>query len=90
MKKFKKEISKDHVADVLTKGLHSPVFLKHCRHLGLGIPEDLQQSQFGNSQLRVLGRWGIITIVTFVMFVFVDLVVRIELVESLYCNCVVC
>ncbi|CAN6705159.1 unnamed protein product [Malus baccata var. baccata] len=27
----------DQVADVFTKGLHSPIFLKHCRRLGLGI-----------------------------------------------------
>ena len=26
------------VADVLTKGLHSPVFVKHCSNLSLGVP----------------------------------------------------
>ncbi|CAN6541534.1 unnamed protein product [Malus baccata var. baccata] len=27
----------DQVADVFTKGLHSPIFLKHCKKLGLGV-----------------------------------------------------
>ncbi|KAB2608246.1 hypothetical protein D8674_011414 [Pyrus ussuriensis x Pyrus communis] len=27
----------DQVADVFTKGLHSPIFQKHCRSLGLGV-----------------------------------------------------
>ena len=26
----------DQVADILTKGLHSPIFVKHCRNLSLG------------------------------------------------------
>ncbi|KAM1002881.1 hypothetical protein FF1_003218 [Malus domestica] len=30
----------DQVANILTKGLHSPVFVRHCVNLNLGIPVD--------------------------------------------------
>lgn len=28
----------EQVADILTKGLHSPIFIKHCSNLSLGSP----------------------------------------------------
>lgn len=39
----------DQIADVFTKGLHSPVFLKHCRSLGLGVPNRLLHSTNASS-----------------------------------------
>ncbi|XP_050147277.1 secreted RxLR effector protein 161-like [Malus sylvestris] len=43
--------TKEQVADVLTKGLHSPIFVKHCHNLSLG-------SQFANSSIAVRG-WSL-------------------------------
>ncbi|KAM2874298.1 hypothetical protein COP2_017588 [Malus domestica] len=45
----------DQVADVFTKGLHSPLFLKHCRHLGLGVLSSLQQTKLNSSMLSLRG-----------------------------------
>ncbi|XP_017183840.1 uncharacterized mitochondrial protein AtMg00810-like [Malus domestica] len=41
------------VADVFTKGLHSPIFLKHCRRLGLGIMTATNSAS--TAQLRLRG-----------------------------------
>ncbi|KAI5330224.1 hypothetical protein L3X38_029622 [Prunus dulcis] len=32
----------DQVADILTKGLHSPIFVKHCRNLSLGTLTEIE------------------------------------------------
>ncbi|KAM1422622.1 hypothetical protein ACFX2I_004733 [Malus domestica] len=45
----------DQVADVFTKGLHRPVFLKHCRFLGLGLSPIVQQTKLGCSMLSLRG-----------------------------------
>ncbi|TQD96597.1 hypothetical protein C1H46_017758 [Malus baccata] len=45
----------DQVADVFTKGLHSLVFLKHCRFLGLGLSPTVQQTKLGCSLLSLRG-----------------------------------
>ncbi|KAM1248887.1 hypothetical protein ACFX2G_032309 [Malus domestica] len=43
----------DQVADVFTKGLHSPIFLKHCRRLGLGVMSAKNSASFEGGVITI-------------------------------------
>ncbi|KAM1340841.1 hypothetical protein ACFX2H_039173 [Malus domestica] len=44
--------TEDQVADVFTKGLHSPIFQKHCRTLGLGVGSAANSASVAQLSLR--------------------------------------
>ncbi|KAM1147908.1 hypothetical protein ACFX19_040240 [Malus domestica] len=44
--------TEDQIADVFTKGLHSPIFQKHCRTLGLGVGSAANSASVAQLSLR--------------------------------------